>query len=365
MSSLKLKLNSASDVNNTLSFTQRNVYEGRVEIYGRIDLKQFYYMGGQSDADTVKITMQINAIRFRKNDQSEWQDNLTLFNNAKVGRNKVIDSQGRMKIRLQGIDAPELHFRPTAPKWLDDIQRTKFNSLNEEYRQHGGGKSTYNLVEFLKTHSHGDDGELYVNAFAFSNIDSPNDLFDKYGRAVADIVVTVNDDDSGINMNQWLVENGWAFPDFYNSMSVNEIMILEEKGNLARQNGSGIWNEYSQTLQSFNFSLVFDKNDTIDPNLDSGLINSPKIFRRQAPFEILVKTEIEQYPNFKSYLETLTDYCYVTHEFLEKGDEAELYALSDSVDDQDKIVFLPGDLVFVEADATLKDENGNPITEWF
>ena len=55
----------------------------------------------------------------------------------------------------------------------------------------------------------------------------------------------------------------------------------------------------------------------------------------------------------------------MTHEFLEKGNKAELYALSDSIDEQDNIVFLPGDLVFVEADATLKDENGNPITEWF
>lgn len=365
MSSLKLKLDSSNNVTNTLTFAQKDVYEGRVEIYGRIDLKQFYYMGGQSDADTVKITMQVNAIRFRKNDHSNWQDNLTLFKNAKVGGNKVIDSQGRMKIRLQGIDAPELHFRPTAPKGLDDTQKEKFNSLNEEYRQPAGGKATYNLVEFLKTHSHGDEDELYVNAFAFSNIDSPNDLFDKYGRAVADIVVTVSEDDSGINMNQWLVENGWTFPDFYNSMSVNEIMTLEEKGKLARQNGKGIWNEYSQTLQPFNFGLVFDKNVTIDPNLDSGLINSPKIFRRQAPYEILMKTEIEQFSNFKSYLETLTDNCYVTLEFLEKGDEAELYALSESIDDHDNIVFLPGALVFVEADATLKDDNGIPITEWF
>lgn len=53
-----------------LTSAQRNVFEGRIEIHGRIELKQFYYMGGQSDADTVKITMQINAVRFRKNDNS-------------------------------------------------------------------------------------------------------------------------------------------------------------------------------------------------------------------------------------------------------------------------------------------------------
>ena len=142
-------------------------------------------------------------------------------------------------------------------------------------------------------------------------------------------------------------------------------MILEEKGKSARQNRSGIWDKYSQTIQPFNFDLIFDKDVIIDPNFDSGLINPPKIFRRQSPYEILVRLEIEQFSNFKSYLETLTDNCYITREFLEKGDDAELYPLSDSIDDQDNIVFFPGDLVFVEANATLKDENGDPITEWF
>ncbi len=365
MSNLELKIGSASNAANTLTSSQKDVFEGRVEIRGRINLKQFYYMGGQSDADTVKITMQVNAIRFRKNDQSDWQDNLTLFKNAKVGGKKVIDSQGRMTIRLQGIDAPELHFRPTAPTGLNDIQKEKFKSLNKEFRQFGGGKATFKLVEFLKTLSQGDEDALFVNAFAFSYVDSPNDLFDRYGRAVADIVVTANDDTTGININQWLVENGWTFPDFYNSMSFNEIKILEEKGKSAKQNEKGIWKEYSQKLQPFKFDLFFDKDVTIDPDLDSGLLNPPKIFRRQAPYEILIKAEIKQFSNFKSYLQTLTDNCYVTHEFLEKGNNAELFALSDSIDEQDNLAFLPGDLVFVEADATLKDENGNPITEWF
>ena len=55
------------------------------------------------------------------------------------------------------------------------------------------------------------------------------------------------------------------------------------------------------------FDLFFDKDVTIDSNLDSGLINPPKIFRRQAPYEILIKAEIEQFSNFKSYLQTLTE----------------------------------------------------------
>ena len=93
-----------------------------------------------------------------------------------------------------------------------------------------------------------------------------------------------------------------------------------------------VWRGYSQKMQPFDFDLFFDKNVTIDPNLDSGLINSPKIFRRQAPYEILKKAEIMQYPDFKSYLQALDDNCYATKEFLEKGEGAELYSLSDSID---------------------------------
>jgi endonuclease YncB( thermonuclease family) len=106
MTNLKLKLDSLNDTI-SIETSQTSKYDGRVEIHGKIDLKQFFYLGGESDADTVKITMYVNGIRFRKNDQSEWQDKLTLFNNAKIGANKIIDSKGRMKIRLQGIDAPE------------------------------------------------------------------------------------------------------------------------------------------------------------------------------------------------------------------------------------------------------------------
>ena len=137
MSNLKLKLGSLNDAT-SIETPEASKYDGRVEIHGKINLKQFFYLGGESDADTVKITIHVNGIRFRKNDQSEWQDKLTLFNNANIGGNEVIDSKGRMKIRLQGIDAPELHFRPSIPRGLDNEQREKFKNLNREFRQHGG-----------------------------------------------------------------------------------------------------------------------------------------------------------------------------------------------------------------------------------
>jgi len=60
----------------------------------------------------------------------------------------------------------------------------------------------------------------------FSIIIFLSNLFDKYGRAICDIVIAEDD----TNINQWLVEKGWAFPYFYNSMSESEIKVLKERG---------------------------------------------------------------------------------------------------------------------------------------
>ena len=81
---------------------------GIVEVHGMINLNQFYYRGGRSDADTVKIELTVESVRFRANEQTPWQENLEVFGEGFVRGNPVIDSQNRITVRLQGVDAPEL-----------------------------------------------------------------------------------------------------------------------------------------------------------------------------------------------------------------------------------------------------------------
>jgi tetratricopeptide (TPR) repeat protein len=71
-------------------------------------------------------------------------------------------------------------------------------------------RASKELADFLTTYQYEENGKKYVKAYAFSMVDTPNNLFDKFGRAVCDIVIS----DPGININQWLIEKGWAFPDF-------------------------------------------------------------------------------------------------------------------------------------------------------
>ena len=59
-------------------------YKGKIEIPGKIFLDQFYTLEGESDADTVKINLFIDAIRFRKNENMEWQNNIRVLFDALI-----------------------------------------------------------------------------------------------------------------------------------------------------------------------------------------------------------------------------------------------------------------------------------------
>jgi endonuclease YncB( thermonuclease family) len=90
---------------------------GLLEVEGTIDVKQFW-PEGRSDADTTKVVVNVapDAIHFRKSDSSPFQPT-HVFDNAKVkvkGRTATAPiKNGKLTIRLQGIDAPELHYMPS------------------------------------------------------------------------------------------------------------------------------------------------------------------------------------------------------------------------------------------------------------
>lgn len=128
-------------------------YNGKIEIHGKIFLDQFFSVGiGISDADTVKISLSPNSIRFREREDHNWQEGLTVLNNAYYydeddGRRKKViirdgkNNEDQIRIRLQGIDAPELHYRANRGNvFLYSDQFSKFTSLNQifEFRQNWG-----------------------------------------------------------------------------------------------------------------------------------------------------------------------------------------------------------------------------------
>src|SRR6266542_3666934 len=60
-------------------------------------------------------------------------------------------------------------------------------------------------------------------------VEHPNEVFDMYGRFIGDVWVR------GHHLNRWLVEEGWAFPAFYASMTHEEIRSLRRAASHAER----------------------------------------------------------------------------------------------------------------------------------
>src|SRR5215475_6543625 len=196
---------------------------GMLEVEGTIDLNQFW-PDGESDADTTKVVLNVGpgAIRFRKNDSLPFQAT-HVFDNARVkGRtSKPPIKNGKLTIRLQGIDAPELHYQnsPLSKSEKNGLSQDKLDAYHEvthSYRQLLGATTSKALHDFLKS-----TGQETLDCRVFTQVDAPNEVFDTYARLVGDIEVKV--DCEAININQWLTEQGFVYPTFYSSMTNDEI----------------------------------------------------------------------------------------------------------------------------------------------
>jgi hypothetical protein len=115
----------------------------RLEIEGRIKFDQFW-PDGKSDADTTKLllTVNSNSMRVRPAGQTNFVSTLA-YQEAGIlgavdedtGKRKItpIIKSNTMTIRLQRIDAPELHYRPDTRGSEGALKGT---GLIKDYRQH-------------------------------------------------------------------------------------------------------------------------------------------------------------------------------------------------------------------------------------
>jgi len=338
-------------------------FKGLVEINGSFELDKFYYRNGRSDADTINLS--IKSVRFKPSESANWiEDVKVFFNGAYVRKNKgkpepVVNDNNVVSIRLQGIDAPELHYNEQGLTLTDEQKK---QGLGKEFRQHWGGRCVHELLNFLSNY---DDGSGIINAKVLSKVDSPSDLFDTYGRCVGEIEIVEKE----TNLNHWLVQEGWAFPAYYNSMTEKEINDIDTKSKQAHNNHKGIWKDYSSVVVPFDWSLYLpskkESPTPIDYKTDVGDVNFPKIFRRQVTYEVGRKIKKINEQSLKDYIETIKDdVCYDLEEVLEKGENASIYKIAKFIEQDGKIDFSPRDLVFIEKEASLKDSDGNKIEKW-
>ncbi len=289
---------------------------GTLKIKGTIKIDQFWPKGN-SDADTTKIILKVDAdsFLFKKTGDTKFKKTAVYFKamavpsfGPPVNVIKYINTPRQyVTIRLQGIDAPELHYRMygaitkkdpiKANKYLSETQYKKFMAENasHEYRQRFSETATLALANFLKTKANGKDEIDCV--FISSNIEVPSDAIDVYGRVVGDITI----DSEKINLNHWLLQEGWVMPSYYNSSTNAEITKLNNLYTKGSKKANRTIKNYSKTLLPFNFNLEYRKNGNINPPKDKGALILPKLFRRHCIFSIYKKAGIPM-TNFTDYL---------------------------------------------------------------
>jgi len=341
---------------------------GLLKVEGSIDLDQFW-PPGTSDADTTKvlITLGSNGFQFRSSLGQRFKPT-SVFDGAvvtgKQGTKPVVDKKGRITVRLQGIDAPELHYRPQSAlkdrpehpkpgeKYRTAAQKEKYLELNEDYRQPYGETATVQLKKYLTS-----IGASPLPCKVVTSIDRPNEAFDVYGRLVGDVVVG----SQKANVNHWLLRNGWALPAFYNSMAEEEITMLSALANKARKAKRGIWSHYAARIGSLNKDLVFRRKGTYVQGSDIGKVILPKMFRRLTAWTVNFDAGMVKLA-FAEYLAGNTeDKAMLVREFIEQGDAAAREYGFHEFFKKGKLTVRPEELVIKEKPSRLKPAKGRTL----
>src|SRR5438046_745049 len=128
---------------------------GMLKVRGSMAIAQFW-PEGTADADTTKVQVAVehDSFSFSFSDDGRNFRVTHVLNDARVvgkSRGPVIKN-GHITVRLQGIDAPELHYRASPLPRSDEVSeqvRRKFNELNKERRQHWAESATLALKRKL------------------------------------------------------------------------------------------------------------------------------------------------------------------------------------------------------------------------
>jgi endonuclease YncB( thermonuclease family) len=342
---------------------------GLLQMQGSIALDQFW-PNGQSDADTTKILLTVSpgAIEFRKNSATPFHATHVFDHAVVTGRTrKPAIKNGQVTIRLQGIDATELHYQPSPlsrseKTGLSQAKLNAYHSVVHFYRQLLGATATKALGDFLATAGHPS-----LACRVFTQVDAPDEVFDTYARLVGDIEVTIGG--KLVNVNQWLVDQGWAFPTFYSSMTNDEINMLLGLAKASRSKKLGVWKFLTKSIGPFNFNLLEPKKHDLSVLAsDKGPVILPKLYRRYTSWSARNKAKVTG-QTFQKFLAAGSngkpDACFVTADFLANGVHSATHRrLDEFVVGGKTIKFEPDGLVFSEAPSALIGADKKPITQF-
>ena len=95
--------------------------KGLLRVSGTIDLSQFWPNGG-SDVDTASVVVDADGFQFSDDASPQGFRRTHVFEDAFIGQKPVIGNGRKVTVRIQGIDAPELHCPPSARNPLPAVK---------------------------------------------------------------------------------------------------------------------------------------------------------------------------------------------------------------------------------------------------
>jgi endonuclease YncB( thermonuclease family) len=338
--------------------------KGLLTVIGSLDISQFWPAtkgSNSSDGDTVHLKVDPNTSFLFKSSPHAKPKITRKFIGAFVidhgKKKKAITAKNEIKIRLQGIDTPELHY-PAIGK----VHPSKRGTYKNEFRQPYGAAAANALHKYLQSFLEAGSGTV-IHATFVTKINTANEAVDSHGRFVGDILVGTA---AAQSINTWLVENGWAFPLFYDSMTDKEVQTLVNAWKIGKKIAARPQKSLRKPLQSF----VPGRNVDNAKLPDRAKLNIPKIFRRQAQFWTQVAgplTRTEFVALLNKGIKGKPDAAFPLDYFLKNFkhlDPKKRVSLVDKISSQGNTLFSPEQLVFKEDPTTLLAANGHSVKGW-
>jgi endonuclease YncB( thermonuclease family) len=340
--------------------------KGLLTVVGTLDISQFWPASkgtNSSDGDTIHLKVNPSSSFVYSSSPGATPKSAAVFIGTTVNDHgkpkKVITAKSEIKIRLQGVDTPELHF-PVIGKW----HASKRGKFANEFRQPYGASAAKALHDHLLGFVEPGGGTI-IRATFVTRINLPSEAIDSHGRFVGDILPGAGTS-AGPSVNTWLVEQGWAFPLLYDSMTDTEVKTIVNAWKVGRTRASRPGKAFQKALQPF-----APKMNVANAKLpDKGKVNFPKIFRRQATFWSTVAGPLTP----AEFVKLLTkgtkgkpDTAYPTAYFLNNINHLnpkKRVKLVDKIGAQGQTLFSPEALVFREDPSTLLDLAGKKVTSW-
>ena len=352
--------------------------KGLLRVSGTIDLSQFW-PNGKSDADTATVVANVNGFEFSSDGSLQRLRRTRVFEGAQIAGKNVIKTDRKVTIRIQGIDAPELHCPPGVRKPPGFPKKKPLKGNGGLFRQLQGETATAGLA-----------GEVFpkgrpkvVPCEVITRINLPNDAFDMFGRLIGDIFF--RNGGKTISIAQLAAQHGWALPAYYNSMNPDEILALHKLFEQARGKGSGIWPHFDKVVGQLKLLKFRDGGgfSNKEEQADRGPFVVPKIFRRQLRYSVLQQNNLAP-KTFNDYLAGkplkgqtkkgtkdawTTRAAILANPTMKKPTKPPHDSLAGlmgggNVFPKGVGINQPGDVVFFEQPSTLRKKNGAKITKW-